>query len=152
MPPSPAATIIDVGCGTGANLAGLAGEYDCIGIDASYEPIQLARQRFPHIRFIHGLAPRDLGSAIKRARLVLLSDVLEHVSDDFGLFRNCWPRRPRGLISCSTVPADPNLWSEHDRSFGHYRRYDVARLEQVWQDWRSSRSLSRPSTPGSIRW
>jgi hypothetical protein len=31
-----------------------------------------------------------------------------------------------------TVPADESLWSEHDESFGHYRRYDLARLEGVW--------------------
>jgi hypothetical protein len=31
-----------------------------------------------------------------------------------------------------TVPADQSLWSEHDESFGHYRRYDAARLEGVW--------------------
>jgi hypothetical protein len=31
-----------------------------------------------------------------------------------------------------TVPADPSLWSEHDESFGHHRRYERSRLEQTW--------------------
>ena len=34
-----------------------------------------------------------------------------------------------GCYFLLTVPADPSLWSEHDESFGHYRRYDRARLE-----------------------
>ena len=47
------------------------------------EAIRLAAGRFPQVRFIHGLAPRDLGAIMDRARLVLLTDVLEHVPDDF---------------------------------------------------------------------
>ena len=46
--------------------------------------------------------------------------------------RNCWRRPVRAVTSSSTVPADESLWSEHDESFGHYRRYDRARLEGVW--------------------
>ena len=37
-----------------------------------------------------------------------------------------------GCYFLLTVPADPSLWSEHDESFGHYRRYDRARLEGLW--------------------
>ena len=37
VPPSPEATVIDIGCGTGANLASLADHYRCIGIDTSPE-------------------------------------------------------------------------------------------------------------------
>ena len=32
-----------------------------------------------------------------------------------------------------TVPADASLWSRHDESFGHYRRYDAERFARVWQ-------------------
>jgi SAM-dependent methyltransferase len=133
VPPSPGTTIVDVGCGTGANLADLAGRYDCVGIDTSADAIRLARQRFADIRFIQGFAPRDLGSLIERARLVLLSDVLEHVSDDFALFSELLSAVRPGTYLLVTVPAELALWSEHDESFGHYRRYDAARLGQVWQ-------------------
>ena len=85
LPPSPEATVIDVGCGTGANLASLAADYRCIGIDTSPEAIRLARKRFPGVHFIHGFAPADLGRLIDDARLVLMMDVLEHVPDDFRL-------------------------------------------------------------------
>ena len=38
-----------------------------------------------------------------------------------------------GTYFLLTVPADQGLWSEHDKSFGHYRRYDLHRFEQIWQ-------------------
>jgi SAM-dependent methyltransferase len=133
LPPSTQTTIIDVGCGTGANLAGLADAYECIGIDASSEAVKLARGRFPRVRFIHGLAPKDLGHAIDRARLILLTDVLEHVADDFAMFSELLAAAQPGTYFLLTVPADPALWSDHDRAFGHYRRYDAPRFEQIWQ-------------------
>ena len=65
----PEATIVDVGCGTGANLAGLTDRYSCVGIDASSEAIRLARLRFPAVEFIHGQAPSPIcrGSSNRRA-------------------------------------------------------------------------------------
>jgi SAM-dependent methyltransferase len=134
LPPSRETTIVDVGCGTGANLATLAGEYDCVGIDTSADAIRLAQRRFPDVQFIHGFAPRDLGRIVDRARLVLLSDVLEHVADDFALFSELLAAVRPGTYMLVTVPAELALWSEHDESFGHYRRYDTQRLEAVWQD------------------
>jgi SAM-dependent methyltransferase len=133
LPPSRATTIIDVGCGTGANLAGLAGRYDCVGIDSSSHAVRLARARFPQVRFIHGFAPRDLAGTIERASLILLTDVLEHVADDFALFSELLAAARPGTYFLLTVPADQGLWSEHDESFGHYRRYDLHRFEQIWQ-------------------
>ena len=32
-----------------------------------------------------------------------------------------------------TVPADMSLWTDHDVSHGHYRRYDVESLRRVWE-------------------
>src|SRR5688500_17085095 len=54
LPPATGGVVVDVGCGTGANLAGFADDYDCVGIDTSEEAISLACQRFPKVRFICG--------------------------------------------------------------------------------------------------
>ncbi len=132
VPPSPEATVIDVGCGTGANLASLAGDYRCIGIDTSPEAIRLARQRFPSVHFIRGFAPAGLGTLIDDARIVLMMDVLEHVPDDYRLFSQVTAALPPGGYLLATVPADPRLWTGHDESFGHYRRYDRERFEDLW--------------------
>ena len=134
VPPSQNLTIVDVGCGTGANLAALAGEYPCVGIDTSEDAVRLAKQRFPGIEFLHGFAPQDCAGALASASLVLLTDVLEHVSDDFALFSELLAATRPGTYFLITVPADESLWSPHDESFGHYRRYDPARLAAIWEN------------------
>jgi trans-aconitate methyltransferase len=134
LPPSPRTTIVDVGCGTGGNVASLSAHYRCVGIDPSIEAIQLARRRFPHVRFICGLAPDDLGGMAGRAALFLLTDVLEHVPDDFALLSRLLAAASPGAYLLLTVPADLSLWSLHDESHGHYRRYDRGRLERLWED------------------
>jgi trans-aconitate methyltransferase len=132
LPASGAPTVIDVGCGTGANLAALADDYTCIGIDPSREAIELARRRFPRHRFLCGHAPADLGEAIKEARLILLMDVLEHVADDFAFLSGLLAASAPGTNFLVTVPANPSSWSVHDENNGHYRRYTCDRLQRVW--------------------
>jgi trans-aconitate methyltransferase len=132
LPASGAPTVVDVGCGTGANLAALAGDYTCVGIDPSREAIELARCRFPGRRFVCGHAPADLGAVLEEARLVLLMDVLEHVPDDFAFLSRLLAASAPGTGFLVTVPADPSSWSAHDESNGHYRRYDADRLRRVW--------------------
>ena len=132
LPPSPDATVVDVGCGTGGNLAALAQSYQCVGIDTSAEAVDLARRRLPQVQFIAGRAPEDLGGLAGQARLFLLTDVLEHIADDYAMFSELLAAASPGSHFLVTVPADESLWSEHDESFGHYRRYDAARLEGVW--------------------
>ena len=128
----PKSLIVDVGCGTGGNLAALAQRYRCVGIDTSAEAVELARRRFPQVQFIAGRAPQDLGELAAQARLFLLTDVLEHVPDDYAMLSELLAAASPGSHFLVTVPADESLWSEHDESFGHYRRYDPARLEGVW--------------------
>ncbi|MGD9722301.1 MAG: class I SAM-dependent methyltransferase [Pirellulales bacterium] len=132
LPPGQGAPIVDVGCGTGANIAALADEYDCTGIDTSQEAVRLAAERFPQVRFLCGQA-EQMPSILESARLVLLCDVLEHVPDDFRLLSELLAVTQPGTYFLLTVPADMTLWSEHDRSFGHYRRYEPARFAQLWQ-------------------
>ncbi len=132
VPPADDCLVIDVGCGTGANIAALAGCYDCVGIDASEEAVELARARFPEVRFVAGMAPGDLGPLAAKAKAWLLMDVLEHVEDDCAMLSDLIMAASPGAHFLLTVPADPRLWSEHDESFGHFRRYDRARLRRLW--------------------
>src|SRR4051812_16819871 len=87
--PSNQSLIVDVGCGTGANIAALAGDYECVGLDASSEAVGLAKTRYLKTKFLCGTAPSDLENISGNAKLFLLSDVLEHVEDDF-LFLSTW--------------------------------------------------------------
>ena len=63
----------------------------------------------------------------------MLTDVLEHVSNDRAMFSDLIAAACPGTYFLLTVPADPSLWSFHDRSHGHYRRYDRHPLQRVWE-------------------
>jgi SAM-dependent methyltransferase len=133
VPPAPDATVVDIGCGAGANLAELAREYRCVGVDPSRHAIELARRRFPGVGFVHGLAPQDVSAQIASARAVLLMDVLEHVKDDRELLAGVVAAAPPGAALLLTVPADAALWGPHDEVFGHFRRYDLPGFRRLWE-------------------
>ncbi|HEY2761703.1 MAG TPA: class I SAM-dependent methyltransferase [Pirellulales bacterium] len=133
--------LVDIGCGTGANLAAFADEYDCVGIDTSAEAIALARQRFPAMTFIRGKAPDDVGNWLATARVVLITDVLEHVAEDRGMLASIANACSLGANILITVPADMRLWSPHDEAFGHYRRYEPQSLAALWTELPVSKRL-----------
>jgi SAM-dependent methyltransferase len=133
LPPDRSATVIDVGCGTGANIAALAKDYRCIGVDTSPDAIDFARQRFPDVDFICGYAPGDLGAAAGEAKAMLLMDVLEHVEDDRAVLEPLARALQPGAIMLVTVPADMRLWSSHDVGLLHFRRYDEAMLRTLFR-------------------
>ncbi len=62
---------------------------------------------------------------------VLALDLLEHLPDDAAAAREfARVLRPGGILLL-TVPACPELWSEHDEALDHLRRYRAARLRKV---------------------
>ena len=133
VPPGKRKTIVDIGCGTGANIASFSKQYQCVGIDTSQEAIALARSRFPQVDFIEGFAPGSLKDTATEADLFLVTDVIEHVRDDFLLLSQLMAASKPGAYFVITVPALMSLWSTHDVSFGHFRRYDRKRLQAVWE-------------------
>lgn len=71
-----------------------------------------------------GTDARDLPEAERAAvDLVLLPDVIEHLPDPAGFMGALPDSFPnlRGVIV--TVPARPELYSDYDRYYGHFRRY-----------------------------
>ena len=133
LPPGRKKRIVDFGCGTGGNLAVFSSDYSCVGLDPSAEAIGQARARFPQMDFIQGISPELSRPACSSADLVLLMDVLEHVSDDGRLLSEIVQPMKPGALLLMTVPADASLWSPHDVSFGHFRRYNRSGLEQTWR-------------------
>ena len=133
LPPDPATLIVDVGCGPGTNMGAFYHDYAAAGLDPSKKAIEIAGERFPEARFFRGeidQAPREFDQG---ARLYLLMDVLEHVPDDHLLLSTVLSRCEPGTHVLITVPALWPLWSHHDVALGHYRRYDRARLESIWE-------------------
>lgn len=131
LPPRRDRIVVDVGCGTGANIAALSDAYVAIGIDTSDEAIAIASRRYPRSRFVRGHAPEALGEEARMADLFLSMDVLEHV-DDFLMLSSLLASAKPGALFYINVPADRALWSGHDEAFGHLRRYDPERLRLAW--------------------
>jgi SAM-dependent methyltransferase len=131
--PSPEKVFLDVGCGTGGNTAAFAKDYRCIGIDPIPEAVAFAKQRFPGVEFRQGYAPEDCADLMATADIVLLADVLEHIEDDFLLVSKILASMKPGGHLLMMAPADPSLWSAHDRGFEHYRRYTLPRLRMLWE-------------------
>jgi SAM-dependent methyltransferase len=133
VPPSNDFTVVEVGCGTGGNLAYFSRFYRSIGIDISPLAVAAARRRCPNSLVVRGANPTDLPARQHgEKRVWLFLDVLEHIEDEFSFFGEfAMDIDPRESIVI-TVPANPKMWSPHDVSFGHYRRYTRESLVNVW--------------------
>ena len=124
------ARILEIGCGTGHNLAMLSkfGSVDASELDDSARAI--ATKRFGSR--IESAALPDL-SAFPEAHydLVALLDVLEHVPDDASALTAIRTRLKPGGKLLVTVPGNPWMWSAHDEAHHHHRRYRKAQLADV---------------------
>jgi len=120
------ARILDLGCGTGANLEVLAEYGGPVGLDRSPEALRFCRQRQLQRLLLGSGEAQGLGS--ESFDLITAMDSLEHIPDDVGTLRECLRiLRPGGRILI-TVPAFGFLWSEHDEALHHLRRYSGAEL------------------------
>ena len=131
--PPKGARILEVGCGTGHNLQMLStfGSVEATELDP--EARALASERLG--REVQRAALPDL-SMFPEARfdLVALLDVLEHVEDDRSALEAIRTRLKPGGKLLVTVPANPWMWSAHDVSHHHHRRYRRAHLERLAQE------------------
>lgn len=124
--------IFDVGCGTGGTVAALSADYNCTGFDRSESAIGMARRKYPQCRFLCGELGDHLPVLAPGTALYTLMDVLEHLEDDRGLLTQIVAAMRPGSRLLITVPAVRALWSEHDESAGHRRRYELSDFQALW--------------------
>lgn len=133
VPADGSGTVIDIGCGVGANATAFHPGYRCVGYDPSADAVAFARSAHPGVTFHVGSAA-EAQNDLHSADVALLTDVIEHVPDDRALLTSVVePMRP-GAFLLVTVPASMDLWSPHDVALGHYRRYDPATLANAWRE------------------
>ena len=63
--------------------------------------------------------------------IVMLMDVIEHLPDDVSFLENVKQVCTKGGRVVIAVPAFQMLWSQHDVTFEHHRRYTSGQLEKV---------------------
>ena len=127
------ARILELGAGTGHNLAMLSrfGRVEASELDP------VAR----------GLASERLGRPVLEAALpdlsmfpadsydlIALLDVLEHVPDDSGSLRSIYTRLKPGAALLLTVPINPWMWSAHDVAHHHHRRYRKQEIRKLAEE------------------
>lgn len=144
VPANDTARILDIGCGTGANLAAFADGYDCLGLDISEDAVALASERYPDLDFRRVDAPEKEADRIADADAILLLDVIEHIDDDAAFLRDVVEAMRPGAKLILTVPARKKLWSAHDKAFGHRRRYETEDLAALLKPLPVKTLLSSP--------
>src|SRR5215813_7913497 len=113
-------TVLDVGCGSGENLAALANAMPHLalsGVDVSPEALSLAAKRTHNMRF------RELDIPCERLNeqfdLVLAIQVIEHLADDTAALRNMAAMSCRWVL----VTTMRGTMRPSERLIGHYRNY-----------------------------
>ena len=121
--------ILDVGCGTGANLIMLSKYGDAEGVDVSEDAIAFCRERgLDKVRLGAGEALPYEDSTFD---LVTAFDVVEHMDDDLvGLSEMQRVLRPGGRVLLF-VPTFMFLWGLQDDVSHHRRRYRLPQLRRV---------------------
>jgi len=123
-------TLLDVGCGTGANLALASDSVRRIGIDIHIEELKCDWGLTPTtLNVLQGDA-MSLPLQSSSVDVVLALDVLEHVDDEAMIAEVARVLRRGGRL-IATVPAVRALWSVRDEAAGHRRRYGRATLREL---------------------
>ncbi len=128
--PTAGRRILEIGCGTGHNLAmlGSFGTIDAVELDPAAR--EVASQRLGK-SVLDARLPQLEGVDRACYQIVAALDVIEHVEDDVAALKalaSCLEPGGRMLI---TVPAFPWMWSGHDVANHHFRRYTKATLRNA---------------------
>jgi SAM-dependent methyltransferase len=121
--------ILDVGCGTGANLEMLSRFGEAEGVDVSAEALAFCRTR--GLQSVHQGEAEHLPYHDNSFDLVTGLDVVEHLDDDLAALKEMRRVLRPGGRALFFVPAFMFLWGVQDDISNHRRRYTLAGLKQV---------------------
>jgi SAM-dependent methyltransferase len=125
------AAILEIGCGTGHNLAMLRefGRVDALELDE--EARRLAEERLGR-KVLSSPLPELSEVPERRYDLVGAFDVIEHIADDKAALDSIAQTLKPGGKLVVTVPAHQWMWSAHDVVNHHHRRYSSSSLRKLF--------------------
>ena len=112
--------ILDVGCGTGANIEMLSAYGDAEGVDVSDDALEFCRRK--GLKVQKGLA-ETLPYEDESFELTTALDVVEHLDDDIAGLKEMFRVTKHGGYSLIFVPAFMWLWGVQDDISNHRIRY-----------------------------
>jgi len=122
--------ILDVGCGTGANIEMLAQYGDAEGVDVSDDALEFCRRK--GLKVQKGLA-QTLPYKNESFELTTALDVVEHLDDDIAGLKEMFRVTKRGGYSLIFVPAFMWLWGVQDDISNHRIRYTKKQIVERLQ-------------------
>ena len=123
--PQSALRILDVGCGTGANLEMLSQFGEAEGVDVSDDALEFCRGKGLSVQ--KGLA-ETLPFDDESFDITTALDVVEHLDDDIAGLREMFRVTRSGGYSLIFVPAFMWLWGVQDDVSNHRIRYTKAQI------------------------
>jgi SAM-dependent methyltransferase len=127
--PAADARILEIGCGTGHNLAMLSGFGHVDGLELDDEAAALSEKRLGRV-IIRSPLP-ELEGVSNDYDLIGAFDVIEHIDDDHAALAAIATRLKPGGKFMMTVPAHPWMWTAHDVANHHKRRYSKRSLRAL---------------------
>src|SRR5690349_7848393 len=122
-------SVLEVGCGTGGNLAMLSRFGRVLGAERESMAIEHLRQKYgDRFAVIQHAIPDALPGKFD---VLAMLDVLEHLDDDAGALDWVATHLAPGGIAVLTVPAFQVLWSQLDEDLHHRRRYTPRQLLDI---------------------
>ena len=124
-------SILDIGCAGGHLMRMLQekGFTDITGIDISQKALDQSREK--DIEKVYLRDASQTGFPDESFDVIVSGDILEHIKDDRKAITE-WKRvlRKNGRLIIF-VPAHSFLWSGHDETCNHFRRYSRGSLERI---------------------
>jgi SAM-dependent methyltransferase len=124
-------SFLEVGCGTGFVLSGIARAYPTLALSGSeifLAGLSYAAERVPSAHFMQMDARRV--PFVQEFDAIGAFDVLEHIKEDETVLAQLHDAIKPGGVLLLTVPQHPWLWSASDEYACHVRRYTRAEIEQ----------------------
>lgn len=145
--------LLDLGCGTGFFLQRRQANCEALGIDLSPEALSYCHRR--QIRSVARADAARLPFGDESFDIVTAFDLIEHLPDDRALVGEIRRILKPGGYLMATVPAHPLLWTGHDVSLHHHRRYTGKTFETLfdpplWETVRMTAIFSLVFPPAAL--